>query len=126
MISTLKRSWRPAPKFGVCSQNDSAEVLTEVMVKNPSTKKLEPSSVYMLKEIPPIEPKLRGSDFSLKVQLENGVNLRDCGKYLEPTVEEYDSLFRGFAGNLQSQKRVVVSQQQLKESQTSVESSKSE
>lgn len=126
MITTLRRSWRPAPKFCVCSQNDFTEVLTEVMVKNPSTKKLEPSSVYMLKEIPPIEPKLRGSDFSLKVQLENGVNLRDCGKYLEPTIEEYDSLFRGFAGNLQSQKRLVVSKEQLKDSQTDVEFSKSE
>lgn len=126
MITNFKRSCRPAPKFGVCSKNDSTEVLTEVMVKNPSTKKLEPSSVYMIKEIPPIDPKLRGSDFSLKVQLENGVNLRDCGKYIEPSIEEYDSLFRGFAGNLQSQKRVVVSQQQLKESKTSVESSKPE
>lgn len=95
---------------------------SEVMVKNPTTKDQEKQTVYLQVEEQVIEPKLRSSDFDLQVQLDNKVNLTDCGKLFTPSVEQYDMMFRGVANNLSMQQQVVKHDEFVKQQQQQQES----
>lgn len=90
---------------------------SEVMVKNPHTKDKEKQTVYLQVEESVIEPKLRSSDFDLQVQLDNKVNLTDCGKLFTPSVEQYDLMFKGLARNLSLQQQVVKHDEYVKQQQ---------
>lgn len=88
---------------------------SEVMVKNPVSKASEKQIVYLKVEEVVIEPKLRSSDFDLQVQLDNKVNLTDCGKLFTPSVEQYDAMFRGLSNNLSMQQKVVKHDEYVKQ-----------
>lgn len=90
---------------------------SELMVEHPETKIKEKRTVYLKVEETVIEPKLRSSDFALQVQLDNKVNLTDCGKLFTPSVEQYDAMFRGLSNNLSMQQKVVKHDEYVKQQQ---------
>lgn len=98
---------------------------SKVAVENPRTKKKEEQTVFLQVEEPVIEPKLRASDFDLKVLLENKVNLTDCGKVFIPSIEQYDRMFAGVSRNLSYQQEVVRIRD-LKSKEVKVETPKTE
>lgn len=84
-----KKVWSRNPKF---APEGKYKVLAmdEVCVVNPVTKEEETHIVNSYKDEPVIDPRLREEDFSLEVQIKQGVQLKDCGKYFIPnTPEEY-------------------------------------
>lgn len=103
-----------------------SEIQKDVLVKNPSTGKDERQTMYLLAPERVIEPKLRVDDFTLQKQIQSGVGLCDCSKYFEPSIDQYDSMFRGLGSNL-SRQAAAVKLSELKDVQPSqVSESKTE
>lgn len=88
----------------------------EVAILNPSTKIVETHRIVTYDEEPTIDPHLKASDFDLDVQIRNGVNLRDCGLYFEPSVEEYTNVIASLTSHINLSESTL---KKLQESQQS-------
>lgn len=84
-----KKVWSRSPKFAPEGKH-KVLAMDEVCIVNPVTKEEETHIVNTYKDEPVIDPRLREEDFSLEVQIKQGVQLKDCGKYFTPeNPEEY-------------------------------------
>lgn len=84
-----KKVWSRNPKFAPEGKH-KVLAMDEVCVVNPVTKEEETHIVNSYKDELVIDPRLCEEDFSLEVQIKQGVQLKDCGKYFTPqTPEEY-------------------------------------
>lgn len=87
----------------------------QVMVKDPVSGLARETTVNLWVTEPHIDPHLKGSDFSLAVQLRNGIPLSQCPAYLSPsTPEEYNAIFSNYINVIESmnpvpQKSEIVS-----------------
>lgn len=115
-----KRVWK---RYVSVAPEEKHKVLAsdEVCVLNPVTKLEETHIVNTFKDEPIIDPKLRASDFSLEVQIRNGVQLKDCGKYFTPqTPEEYVNTIQNLIQSAESKIVKLESVSQASESQESI------
>ena len=75
--------WHEHPRFIV-------PCLDEVGVQHPDLDIVDVFQNVVLREVEPIDPALKDSDFSLSAQLRHGVNLQECPLYLHPgTMEQH-------------------------------------
>lgn len=84
-----KKVWSRNPKFAPEGKH-KVLAMDEVCIVNPVTREEETHIVNSYKDEPLIDPRLCEEDFSLEVQIKQGVQLKDCGKYFVPeNPEEY-------------------------------------
>ena len=88
----------------------------EVALLNPSTKIVETHRIVTYDDEPSIDSHLKASDFDLDVQLRNGVNLRDCGLYFEPSIDEYANVVAQLTSNINLSETTLKKLQEAQQS----------
>lgn len=119
MLRTVPRSrvWLQPPKFDK-QKLHKILVPSEICVKNPLTGIEEYQIVNTYAEEELIDPRLRASDFALDVQIRHDVQLKDCGRYLEPsTPEEYVETIRQLSNRIERETIIEYKPDPVKETE---------